>query len=305
LIPVEQLHSGWVDCARLCPTPIRLRKVLNVRNNRKAMSMSATYAVPVRLRTVGGDVGDTLSMPCRGRRCPHCGPHHWLRRTKACMLAGLKARPGEVLFVTLTAPGIAGGLDSTEAIEAWNAGAAKRWNHFITILRRTFPGARIEFFRVGELQERGAVHYHNAIAGLQWLPKAVLRRLALRAGFGRIVDVRRLRNVGGGCAYFAKYMLKDADKWPSGRRVWSCSAKWRDRRLWAPHLGKLPGGTYVVSTSSGTGVDGAAYVSVSPWEYAGGGGVIRQDERTERPSQEFEDWVRRQHMRSGGAEEVV
>ena len=293
MIPVEQLHRGLGDCARLCPTPTRMRRVLDVRQNRKAMSLSATYRVAVKMREVGAGVGETLELPCKRRRCPHCGPHHWLPRAKASMLAGLKARPSEVLFVTLTAPGLAGGLTTAEAIEHWNAGAARRWNHFITILRRSFPGAQIEFFRVGELQERGAIHYHNAIAGLQWLPKNVLRRLAVRAGFGPIVDVRTLRSVGGGCAYFAKYMLKDTDRWPPGQRVWSCSAKWRDGGRWRPFVGRFPPGTYVVRTATGKGVNGAAYVSVSPWEYAGCGAIMDIEEKAQPAWREFDDWVRR------------
>lgn len=242
MIPVEQLHSGF-DGSGACPTPIRMRRVLNARRNRKAMALAAQYAVPITMRPAGSSVGDELVLPCKRRRCPHCGPNHWLKRTKASLLAGLKARPNSVLFVTLTAPGTGGGLTTAEAIEAWNVGAAKRWNHFITLLRRKYPAARIEFFRVGELQSRGAIHYHNAIAGLEWLPVAVLRRLAVQAGFGKIVDVRRLRNISGGCAYFAKYMLKDSELWPSGRRVWSCSKHWRDLRFWHPFLGRWPGGT--------------------------------------------------------------
>ena len=135
-------------------------------------------------------------------------------------------------------------------------GASKRLNHFITLLRREFPAADLQFFRVGELQERGAIHYHNVIAGTSYLPHKLLVDLAVRAGFGFIVDVRPLRNVGGGCANFTKYFLKDVDTWPAGRRVWSCSARWKV--AWVkPRLQ----GTYRVSVV-GTG---QTYVSQLPW----------------------------------------
>jgi len=73
------------------------------------------------------------------------------------------------------------------------------------------------------------------------------------------VDVRPPRNIGGGVMYFAKYFLKDAEKWPTGRRVWSCSAQWRVR--WSPRSplsGKYP--AQLLST-------GEQFLSVSPWRY--------------------------------------
>ena len=77
--------------------------------------------------------------------------------------------------------------------------------HLIELIRQAFPAARksIQFFRVGEVQARSAIHYHLALRGLQWLPKGLLQKLAVQAGFGYIVDVRLLRNIGGGVNYFA------------------------------------------------------------------------------------------------------
>ncbi len=188
------------------------------------------------------------------------------------MLSGLKISNADsrVLFVTVTAPGEAAGLDSPEAISVWNAGASKHWNHLIELIRQAFPAARksIQFFRVGEVQARGAIHYHLALRGLQWLPKELLQKLAVQAGFGYIVDVRLLRNIGGGVSYFAKYLLKDVKAWPTGRRVWSCSAGWRVK--WSPRSplsGKYP--ARLLST-------GEEFLSVSPWRYD------RRESETER-----------------------
>lgn len=135
------------------------------------------------------------------------------------------------------------------------------WESPIELIRQAFPAARksIQFFRVGEVQARGAIHYHLALRGLQWLPKGLLQKLTVQAGFGYIVDVRLLRNIGGGVNYFAKYLLKDVKAWPTGRRVWSCSAGWRVK--WSPRsplAGKFP--TQLLST-------GEEFLSVSPWRY--------------------------------------
>ena len=81
----------------------------------------------------------------------------------------------------------------------------------------------------------------------------------MQAGFGYIVDVRLLRNIGGGVNYFAKYLLKDVKAWPTGRRAWSCSASWRVN--WSPRSpfsGKFA--AQLLST-------GEEFLSVSPWRY--------------------------------------
>lgn len=248
LIPVEKVQEN-LDLP--CPTPIVLVPVKQEQLPRGWRARSLPDGAP-----------DRIVKRCGRRKCKSCGPH-WARYAKASMLSGLKMSNADerVLFVTVTAPGQADGLDSAEAIAIWNGGASKRWNHLIELVRQAFPADRkeIQFFRVGELQVRGAIHYHLALRGVRWLPKELLQRLAVQAGFGYIVDVRPLRNIGGGVMYFAKYFLKDADKWPSGRRVWSCSAQWRVK--WSPRSplsGKYP--AQLLST-------GEEFLSVSPWRY--------------------------------------
>ena len=91
------------------------------------------------------------------------------------------------------------------------------------------------------------------------MPKALLQKLAVQAGFGYIVDVRPLRNIGGGVMYFAKYFLKDAEKWPRGRRVWSCSAQWRVKWIWRSPLSGRDA-AQLLSTDN-------EFRSVSSWRY--------------------------------------
>lgn len=156
---------------------------------------------------------ERIRVPCRGRRCGYCGPKYWRPTTLAKMHSGIVDGRTDYLAVLLTAPG-ADQLPDYWAIQEWNAGASKRWHHFMTLLRREWPTRDVQFWRVAELQERGAIHFHFVVRGLRrrQLSKRRLRRLAVQAGFGPIVGVARPQDYPGGVRsagyYFAKYLLK-------------------------------------------------------------------------------------------------
>jgi len=192
-----------------------------------------------------------MRLACRRRRCPYCGPRHWKPYVQAGMLAGIDGVPEmEILLVTLTAPGIAKSWE-------WNLEASTRWNAFITYMRRAFPGARIAFWKIGERQGRGCVHYHIVLRGLRWLPVEVLRTLALRAGFGYWVWVGRPERKRGGIkgllGYYGKYMLKGSRLWWLKQHIVTHSHDWRTG--WRQH-----GRAGLVRA------DGSL---VSPWSYCG------------------------------------
>jgi len=132
-------------------------------------------------------------------------------------------RVGALALLTLTAPGRrlhhlpdgsvcpctpAGGVDLAE----WNSSHSRRWNHFCTLLRREYPG--LQFFRGVEVQDRGALHDHS----MTWSPAgplaiAVVRRLAMRAGFGHSVDIAPCAPGSKKAAYYvAKYVTKATDR---------------------------------------------------------------------------------------------
>lgn len=149
----------------------------------------------------------------------------------------------EGLFVTLTAPGEsphrmpdgrrcpctpAGGV----VLSTWNASLGRRWNLFVTDLRRLL--GEVEYFRAVEPQRRGALHVHALLRRRDGRPLRVsvseVRRLALRHGFGHSVDVQRLEARHAG--YAAKYVSKAADgraavPWLGWR---SRGGTWLDRR---------------------------------------------------------------------------
>lgn len=157
------------------------------------------------------ETGRRLRLPCRRRVCGYCGPKHWRPRVLAGLHSGL-GREGDYLALLLTAPGA---VDADE----FNAQASAAWHRFTTYLRRewavTYP--TLEFWRVAELQQRGHVHFHVVVRGARFLPLTNatgtgLRDLAVKAGFGPFVGIRRPRDYPGGVRslgfYFGKYLLK-------------------------------------------------------------------------------------------------
>jgi len=205
LLPVEKLcrdagegrrNGGPVTAPEGCPNPVHL-----------VNSFSGRHVV----------------LPCRRRRCAWCGPNHWKKFTQAKMMRGLEGVPREeILLLTLTAPGAAS--------LRWNELAALRLNRFITALRRRFPGASIDYWKVGEYQERGLVHYHIVMRGLRFLPHEVLRSLAVRTGFGPRVGVMHPDPSKGGVrgllGYYGKYLVKGLLRWDERSHVVSQSVCW-------------------------------------------------------------------------------
>jgi hypothetical protein len=154
------------------------------------------------------------------------------------MLAGLMAgvdrvRPGELLFITLTGPGDVG--------PEWNEGASERWDNFMGSVRRVFKGARLDFWKVGELQKRGVIHYHVVLRGLRFFPKALLERLAVASGFGEVCWVEHPKDRRGGVrgyclGYLPKYLAKSTQAWEYSQHVVTHSQNWRLR--WIQHVSR-------------------------------------------------------------------
>lgn len=175
----------------------------------------------------------------------------------------LAARPGTTILLTLTAPGSARHcwehtysdadgrirpsvrcgiaeavgsvrhdecpcsfkrLATDESIAHWNASIGRRWNDFVTELRRSVPGFKgAQFFRALETQRRGALHIHAVfrISNAALLtPEARVRimHLAMRHGFGHEVDVRKIGegslDAATAARYIAKYVSKGSEVSP-------------------------------------------------------------------------------------------
>ena len=105
--------------------------------------------------------------------------------------------------------------------------------------------ARLELDYAGvvELTRNGAVHFHVVLRGAPYLPQSVWSRLALRSGFGYVVDVRRVKQSTGLSDYLGKtlghYLTKQAasTSWPSHFRRIRFSQRWAPK--WRP-IGRRP-----------------------------------------------------------------
>jgi len=164
-----------------------------------------------------------LCLPCRKRRCKVCGPGPWKRYVMRRIFSGLEGvDPRDLLLLTLTAPG---GVDLT-----WNDEAGRRFGELIRELRRVFRGAEIEYHRVGELHRGGLIHYHVILRGLRFLPHALLSRLCVRVGLGRVCwvtkpDVRR-GGIKAWVYYSTKYLVKSVFDWELPQHVCTHSHGW-------------------------------------------------------------------------------
>lgn len=211
----------------------------------------------------------TMKVRCdatREDRCEDCGRRH-RRRVARVMRSGFNGdRPEGFFFATLTAPGVGGGMlwdpscghgegecsgelgckvDPLIAAE-WNGRAPKRWNEFMTELRRQVPHG-VQFCGVWEEQKRGLLHRH----ALLWAPGVSLQRMqelvkscALSYGFGPKSDVQAIsgrdaREQARRAGYCAAYVTKGSERLVTlspttgelrrgGYRPWSASRQWGD-----------------------------------------------------------------------------
>ena len=214
------------------------RRKLSVADTVLAGSMAPVAALPncpERIRLYHKETGKRLLLPCRRRVCEYCGPVHWRPRALAIYHSGVDSSdPEQFLAVLLTAPGDVNVRD-------WNAGASKRWHNFMTILRRTYGD--IQFFRVAELQKRGAIHFHVLFRGVKFIPARRLRQIAVSVGFGSWVGIRKCsayrHGANGGARYFGKYLLKSFPTRLGVSKLLTYSQRWRV--TWVSHAREKTG----------------------------------------------------------------
>ena len=170
-----------------------------VTNERPTMFETITQAfgcqAPVGT-AVSRQTGEVFRVACGRWRCDACGP----RRVRR-----LRHRLREVpftKFVTLTSP------KSTvkEQSRAINRirGALKRGWRDVDGQRRSPAAAR--YFWAREIGKNGVLHVHMLLE-MRYLHQRALSRLAMRCGFGRVVDIRSIKTSRVG-DYVIKYATK-------------------------------------------------------------------------------------------------
>ena len=196
--------------------------------------------------TVYGARPDPLDFPrvwrCSNHRESKCRPcaRRYRRRVQDTAQDGMHAPDGRFYLLTLTAPGMAqhckrkgcsraphcphemcpctppDGVD----LPRWNPTCGARWNVLLKLIERHY-GVRPTYFRGVEIQDgkrrednvgRGALHLHVLVRIDVVLTTAVLRRLAISAGFGHALVLDELAPGSKRAAvYVSKYVSKACD----------------------------------------------------------------------------------------------
>ena len=174
--------------------------------------------------------GECVAVDCKTTRSRKCEPCGLAYRHNVQRIARVE---GELLMWTLTAPGrrahstkTAGGAwvrcpctsKGGTDIARWNAGAAMRFSRLLNNgVRRDprFAWLRGAYFRVAEVQQRGALHFHVLVRVRSGtvIPAGALDDLTAEAiayGFGHECDVQEI-DTAKGAWYVAKYVSKSAD----------------------------------------------------------------------------------------------
>jgi hypothetical protein len=194
----------------------------------------------------------------RASRCVPCSERYRRLLVRIAQSRSASAHRGHGFFLTLTAPGEreharwipgrpgGGGPCACRVgdLAEWNAAAGQAWNRLRLGLSRLCP---FEYFRVVEVQKRGALHLHILVWSAEPLRRDHVQELAVAAGFGCQVDLSPL-SPQKHANYAAKYATKATDQrgavpWavdvvntrtgeltrgsaPARYRTWSSSRQW-------------------------------------------------------------------------------
>jgi len=137
---------------------------------------------------------ESMKIPCDSWECPDCG------KKKAIML-GNRIKGGfqneRARLLTLT-------YEGRKTLRAGILGLKSSWNRLRGELVRKFGMSKF-FWCLEGGSEHGRPHLHVLINC--YVPQKQLARLAQRCGFGRIVDIRAVKD-NGGFGYVFKYLSK-------------------------------------------------------------------------------------------------
>lgn len=100
----------------------------------------------------------------------------------------------------------------------------KRWNHLLTLIKRTW--LKLAGLRVFELHKHHGLHVH--LVTNRWIDVYVARRLAIQAGWGRI-NVKEIPS--DRARYLAKYLSKERPECFKHWRLWAGFGDWEWTRV--------------------------------------------------------------------------
>lgn len=153
-----------------------------------------------------------VKIPCGSWSCPECAK-------RKSIILGNRVKNGfenkRVRFATLTARK---GLSLVGKLKSLK----EAWNRLRLALRRHY-GLETFFWVLEFGHERARPHLHVLLDC--YVPQRALSKLAARAGFGSVVDIRQVKD-GGGFGYVFKYLGKDC----GSKLLASCLRLVRSRR---------------------------------------------------------------------------
>lgn len=217
------------------------------------------------LLVVCRDCGRPDKWACRNHRESKCRPCAQMYRRLLGRIAesGTARQEGFLYLLTVTAPGERAHRDATLPgappcpctpvggvdLGVWNRSHSARWNHLRTALRREYPD--LEFMRGVEVQKRGALHDHALVWSPRPLRQGVVKRLAMRAGFGHSTDLEPVMPGSRKAAYYiSKYVTKACDQRESVPWV----GEYVDRRTGEIKRGRIDARYRTWSASRGWGL---------------------------------------------------
>lgn len=152
--------------------------------------------------------GECAALPlyCRKWSCQTCGQFQ-RKRLRKRLLAG-----SPTTFMTLTVnPKV-----HPDPVEAFKT-ASLYINQLFKVLRRHWPGFRIEYALVWETTKKGYPHAHILLRA-PFIPQTFLSRAWKRLSGAYIVDIKRIRTQNQAANYVTKYLTKDPSVPPGYRR---------------------------------------------------------------------------------------
>ena len=160
-----------------------------------------------------------VKLDCKGWTCGYCGPRKASKLRKAISIQAVNNGLTKFLTLTLDPKQIPDDIDKVKYIR-------KVWSKFRVYLKRRF-GRSISFVTVLEFTEAGIPHLHILIH--QYIPQAWISESWESLGGGRIVYIKRIKDLHRLVPYLAKYFTKAIIlSAPKGTRRWTTS---RDIRL--------------------------------------------------------------------------
>lgn len=209
------LRGGDGDCAH------RMRMVRQVRDGSRVLGVECDQP----LRMVCRDCDHVEHWRCDTYGCGPCGETK-RRRLMRVIEDGASSHVANGLrgyFLTITAPGSADHRRWVQGKQrgrtrpvcechhhgltngAWNRQESACWNRLRTALARE---REVIYAGAVETQKRGLLHRHVVLFTDSHLAFEEVQELALRAGYGCVIDVEPLENPAKAARYVAKYVTK-------------------------------------------------------------------------------------------------